>query len=270
MTKTCEERFIEEYTDCDKEIEMLEEKIEKYNQMMDTLKQEDIKNIIDKALKDETTVLLSYLKYDGVELDKHTKKIIENISSETIYNNLNRKIYDIEHYNISGREKYKKLLLQIKDLGLIKNYFNSIDVESKIGFFKCKSSSYTIFKCLTDGYKNTDYISELKNIMNEEFYVKCLNAEIVFIEQFTREPFGLNLTFDTSDYYEIIPESVRINNLEGVIQININGQCLYSDEEMKNIGKYIIKGHNEIYLGLKSTPNKIQRSIVYLAKVKEE
>lgn len=126
----------------------------------------------------------------------------------------------------------------------------------------------TIFKCLTNGYKNTDYISELKNIMNEEFYTKLLNGKIHFIEHYSGEPFGLNLTFAGSDVYEIIPESVRINNLEDVIQMNVNGHYLSSKEDMKNIGKYIEKGHNEIYLGLKTTPNKIMRSIVYLAKVK--
>ena len=268
MAKTYEERFLEEYNNCDKEKELYEKRIKKYKQMIDTLKQEDIKNIIDEALKEQTSLVLSFLKIDKVKLEYNTKKLIEKISSETIYDKLNNNIYNIENYCISGTEKYKKLLLQIKDLGLMKNYFDSIDVESKIGFFKCKSSPYTIFKCLTDGYKNTDYIQELKNIMNEEFYTKYLNTEIVFIENYSREPFGLHFEFDTSDYYEIIPESMRINNLEDVIQININGQCLYSDEEMKNIGKYIEKGHNDVYLGLKNTPNKINRSIVYLAKVR--
>ena len=268
MAKTYEERFLEEYINCDREKELYEKRIKKYKQMIDTLKQEDIKNIIDEALKEQTSLVLSYLKIDKVKLEYSTKKLIEKFSSETIYDKLNNNTYYIEHYYIPRIEEYKKLLLQIKNLGLMKNYFDSIDIESKIGFFKCKLSPYKIFKILTDGYKNTDYISELKNIMNEEFYTKCLNAEIVFIENYSREPFGLHFEFETPDYYEIIPESMRINNLEDVIQININGQCLYSYEEMKNIGKYIIKGHNDVYLGLKNTPNKINRSIVCLAKVK--
>ena len=262
-----EERFIEEYTSCDKEIEMLKEKIKKYKQMMDTLKQEDIKNVLDDTLKSEASVIITCLKNDEGKIDDLTKKLIKQLSSETIYNELNRKIYDIENYNISGREKYKMTLLQIKHLGLIKKYFDSIDIESKIGFFKCKSSSYTIFKSLINAYKDTDYISELKDIMNEEFYTKCLNAKIIFIEQYSMEPFGLSLTFDNSDWYEIIPESMRINNLEDVKQLNINGHWLYSNEDMKNIGEYIKKGHNKINLALKTMPNKINRSIVYLAKV---
>lgn len=268
MTKTYEERFLEEYTGCDKEIEMLNEKIKKYKQIIDTLKQENIKNIIDETLKEKTSLILSFLKIDKVELKDGTKKMIKKLSSETIYDELNNKIYNIEHYCISGRENYKKLLLQIKDLGLIKNYYDTIDVESKIGFFKCKASPYTIFKCLTNGYKNTDYLMKLKNIMNEEFYTKCLNAKILFIEYYSMEPFGLTLNFDTTDWYEIIPESMRINNLEDVIQININGHYIYSKEDMLNIGKYIEKGHNNIHLVLKSMSNKINRSIVYLAKVK--
>jgi hypothetical protein len=268
MTKSYEERFLEEYTDCDKDIEMLEEKIKKYNQILNTLSQENIKKVLDDALKDEASSMIIILKDDEGKMDELAKKLIKNLSSELIYRHLNRNIYNIKNYIIHGIEEHKKLLLQIKDLGLVKNYYDTIDVASKMKDRDVKILPGTIFKCLTNGYKNTDYIQELKNIMNEEFYTKALNGKILFIEHFTREPFGLNLTFEDSSIYEIIPESMRINNLEDVIQINVNGYYLSSKEEMKNIGKYIEKGHNEIYLGLKSTPNKIQRSIVYLAKVK--
>lgn len=264
------ERFIEEYTGCDKDIEMLEEKIKKYKQMMDTLKQEDIKNIIDKALKDETTILLSYLKYDGVELDKHTKKLIENISSETIYSTINNHIDTQKRYNIPGVEDHKKLLIQIKELRLIENYYDFIDVASNVENKDKRCVVPMMFDLLIKAYKKTDYLMKLKDIMNKEFYIKLLNKEIVLSEVFSKDPFGAYISFNTTDLYQIIPESVRINNLEGVRGININGQCLYSDEEMKNIGKYIIKGHNDIYLNMNIMPNKINRSILCLAKVNKE
>jgi uncharacterized protein YebE (UPF0316 family) len=268
MTKTYEERFLEEYTGCDREKELYEKRIKKYKQMIDTLKQEDIKNIIDEALKEQTSLVLSFLKIDKVELEYNTKNLIKKFSSETIYDKLNRKIYNIENYVIHGLEEHKKLLLQIKDLGLVKNYYDVVDIASNMKIEDVKTLPRTIFKCLINGYKNTDYLMKLKDIMNEEFYTKCLNGKILCIEYYSREPFGLTFTFAGSDFYEIIPESVRINNLEGVIGININGHYLGSKEDMKNIGKHIEKGMNEIYLDLKNTPNKINRSIVYLAKVK--
>jgi hypothetical protein len=268
MTNTCEERFLEEYTGCDKEIEMLNEKIKKYNQIMDTLSQEDIKKVLDDSLKDEASLIIGYLKIDKVEINDFTRKLIENLSSEKIYRHLNRKIYNIENYVIHGLKEHKKLLLQIKDLGLVKNYYDVVDIASNMKIEDVKTLPRTIFKCLINGYKNTDYLMKLKDIMNKEFYTKCLNGKLLYIEHYSREPFGLTFTFAGSDLYEIIPESVRINNLEGVIGININGHYLGSKEDMKNIGKHIEKGMNEIYLDLKNTPNKINRSIVYLAKVK--
>lgn len=268
MEKSYEERFIEEYIGCDKEIETYKKRIENYNQIMNTLKQEEIKNFIDEFLKTESKVLLSYLKIDGVEIDRHTKNLIEKLSTERIYDSLNNKIHD-KNYSIYSTEKHKKLLLQIKESRLLKNYYDLEDVESKIGFFNCKNCSYRIFRGLIHGYEKTDYLAKLKDIMNEEFYTKCLMNDIIFIEQFTRDPLGVSFGFDTNDLYEIIPESVRINNLEGITGINVNGHYL-SSEEMKNIGKYIEKGHNEIYLQLKDMPNKINRSIVYLANVKKE
>lgn len=264
MTKTYEERFLEEYITCDENIKNMKKEIEKYDEIMNTLKQEDIKNIIDKALKDETTTLLSYLKYDGVELDKHTKKLIENISSETIYSTMNNRIDTQKRYNIPGVEDHKKLLIQIKELRLIENYYDFIDV----AFKDKKCVVPMMFDLLIKAYKKTDYLMKLKDIMNKEFYIKLLNKETVLLEFFSKEPFGAYISFDPADFYQIIPESVRINNLEGVRGININGHCLYSDEEMKNIGKYIIKGHNDVYLNINIMPNKINRSIVCLAKVK--
>lgn len=268
MTKTYEERFIEEYTDCDKEIEMIEEKIKKYNQIMDTLTQEDIKKVLDDSLKDEASGFIIVLKDDEGKMDEFTKKLLKQLSSESIYRHLNRKIYNLKTYLIYGLQEHKKLLLQIKELGLIKNYYDTIDIASKMKCNDVKILPSKIFELLINNYKNTDYISELKNIMNEEFYTKLLNGKIHIIEYYSREPFGLSLSFATSDMYEIIPESMRINNLEGVGGININGQCLYSDEEMKNIGKYIKKGRNDVYLNMKIMPNKINRSIVYLVKTK--
>lgn len=264
MTKTYEERFIEEYTDCDEQIEKCNEKIEKYKQMMNTLKQEEIKNIIDKTLKSEASLIIGYLKIDKVEINDSTRKVIEKLSSENIYSTINGHIETQKRYNIPGFESHKKLLLQIKDLGLIENYYDFIDV----AFEDKRCVVPELFDCLMKSYKNTDYISELKNIMNEEFYTKLLNKEIVLFEVFSKDPFGAYISFDTTDLYEIIPESVRINNLEGVKGININGQCLYSDEEMKNIGKYIKKGRNDVYLNMNIMPNTMNRSIVCLAKAK--
>lgn len=264
MTKSYEERFLEEYTSCDKQIERLKEKVKKYNQIMDTLKQEEIKNILDDALKGEVGILMAYLKNDKCDMHDHTEKLIKQLSSETIFMYLNRKIYAIENYNIHGLENHKKLLLQIKDLGLVKNYYDVNDVASKMERKDVTVLPESIFECLINNYKNTDYISELKSIMNEELYIKLLNGKISFIEQFTRDPFGFSFTFDVYQECEIIPSSVRLNNLEDVTQINVNGHCLFSKEDMKNIGKYIEKRHNNILLSLKTYPNKIQRSIVYL------
>ena len=260
-----EERFLEEYIGCDERKEKCQEEVKKYNRMMDTLKQEEIKNVLDEALKIETSGFIVCLKGSDGKIDDYTKKLLEKLSSETIYNYLNRHIQNIENYIIRGIEDHKKLLLQIKELGLIKYYYDIIDVASKMKRKDVKILPNRIFESLINGYENTDYISELKNIMNEEFYAKLLNAKTVFIEQYAIDPFGSSFSFNPSDIYEIIPESVRINNLEDVVEINVNGHCLNSKEDMKNIGKYIEKGHNNIHLSLNNTPNKIQRSIVYLA-----
>jgi hypothetical protein len=265
MTKSYEERFLEDYIDCDKEKEIYEEKAKKYSQIMDTLKQEEIKNVLDEALKSEASVFITCLKSGDNKTDDYTRKLLNKLSSETIYNHLNRHIQNIKDYAIRGCENHKKLLLQIKNSGLVKNYYDLIDVALKMKVKDVKVRPNTIFKCLVYDYKNTDYISELKSIMNEEFYVKLLNAKTVIIEQGAMDPFGLSFSFNPSDMYEISPESVRINDLEDVIEINVNGHYLASKEDMKNIGKYIEKGHNNIHLSLKTMPNKIQRSIVYLA-----
>ena len=268
MTKTYEERFIEEYIDCDKKIEKCNEKIEKYKQMMNTLKQEEIKNIIDKTLKSEASLIIEYLKIDEVEINDLTKNLIKKLSSENIYSTINGYIENQKRYNIPGFESHKKLLLQIKKLGLIENYYDFIDVASNI---ENKDKSCVVpmmVDMLIKTYKKTDYLMKLKDIMNKEFYIKLLNKEIVLLEFFSKEPFSSYIIFENKDCYEIIPESVRINNLEGVKGININGHCLGSNEDMKNIGKYIKKGHNDIYLNMNIMPNKITRSIVCLAKVR--
>lgn len=109
-----EERFLEEYTGCDKEIEMLKEKIKKYKQIMDTLSQEDIKKVLDDSLKDEASGIIVVLKDDEGKIDKFTKKVIKQLSSESIYRHLNRKIYDIENYNISGCENIKNYYFKLR------------------------------------------------------------------------------------------------------------------------------------------------------------
>lgn len=268
MTKSYEERFIEEYTDCDEQIKKYNEKIEKYNQIMNTLKQEEIKNIIDKTLKTEASLIIGWLKIDKVEINDSTRKLIEKLSSEKIYSTINGYIETQKRYNIPGVEDHKKLLLQIKELGLMKNYYDFIDVAQNIENEDKRCVVPMYFDLFIKSYKKTDYLMKLKDIMNKEFYIKLLNKKIVLYEVFSEDPFGAYISFNTTDLYQIIPESARINNLEGVIGININGHYLGSNEDMKNIGKYIVKGHNDVYLSMNIFPNMRNRSIVCLAEMK--
>lgn len=268
-----ETRFIEEYTNCDNIIEIFEKERKEYIQMLDTLKQKEIMHIINEALKVEASTILSFIKIDGAEINESIKKIINNLSAETIYRKINNYIYNIEHYAISGYENHKKLLLQIKELGLLDKYYYLLDVADKLydkdnEYYKKTANTY--WEIMFNAYKKTDYISQFKEILDEDFCTKILNKDIVLIQQLTTDPLGVSFKFKTLDIYKIIPESVRINNLEDVNFITINGHNLYSDEDKKNIGKYIVEENNEIYLNLKVMPNKVPRCIVYFAKVNKD
>lgn len=268
-----ETRFIEEYTNYDNIIEIYEKERKEYIQMLNTLKQKEIMHIMDDALKVEASTILSYIKIDGAEIHESTKKIINNLSAETIYRKINNYIYNIEHYAISEYEKRKKLLLQIKELGLLDKYYYLLDVADKL-YDKdneyCKKTANTYWEIMFNAYKKTDYISQFKEILDEDFCAKILNKDIVLIQQLPNDPLGDSFKFKTLDIYKIIPESVRINNLEDINFITINGHNLYTDEDKKNVGKYIVEGNNEICLNLKVMPNKVPRCIVYFAKVNKD
>lgn len=260
------EKLMNEYIECDKFIDKCHEKIKEYKIKIDKLN--ELKDIIDEALKNDTSSILMCCKAMKIELDHHVEKQIKNISTDTILNYINNSIHNIEHYDIEGAIKHKKILLDIKRLGLAKHYYDMYEIYNHTEFSNAINTPDKIFEIIIKSYQDTDYINELKEIMEksgDEFYKDCITCKKLLIQMMSNEYLGTHIEFKyDSTIYKIIKESVRINNLKDVVYININNKYVNLDNADK-LGNYVIEGNNEIDIIVKGNKNEIVRSIVFMA-----
>jgi hypothetical protein len=260
------EKLMNNYIECDEFIDKCHEKIKEYKNKIDKLN--ELKDIIDEALKNDTSSILMCCKAMKIILDHHVEKQIKNISTDTIINYINNSIHNIEHYDIEGAIKHKKLLLDIKRLGLTKYYYDMYEIYNNTKFSNAINTPDKIFEIIINSYQDTDYINELKEIMEitgDEFYKDCITCKKLLIQMMSNVYLGTHIEFKyDSTLYKIIKESVRINNLKDVVHININNKYVSLDDADK-LGDYIIEGNNEIDIIIKGNKNEIVRSVIYMA-----
>ena len=171
-----------------------------------------------------------------------------------------------------------EIFLDIKRLGLTKYYYNMYDIYKNTEFSIAINTPDKIFELIINSYQNTNYINELKDIMEksgDEFYKDCITCKKLLIQMMPCEYHGTHIKFKyDSTKYKIIKESVRINNLKDVVYININNKYVSLDNANK-LGDYVIEGNNEICVVVKGDKeqnsldqkdkNEIVRSIVFMA-----
>ena len=269
------EKLMNNYIECDEFIDKCHKKIKEYKNKIDKLN--EIKDIIDEALKYSTSSIL--MCYKTMKIDLDDIKQIKNISTDTIINYINNSIHNIEHYDIEGAIKHKKLLLDIKRLGLTKYYYDMYEIYNNTEFSNAINTPDKIFEIIIKSYQDTDYINELKDIMEKsgnEFYKDCITCKKLLIQMMSKEYLGTHIEFKyDSTIYKIIKESVKINNLKDVVYININNKYV-SLVNADKLGDYVIEGNNEIDIIVKGkeqssldpqgdNKNEIVRSIVFMA-----
>ena len=259
------EKLMNKYIECDEFIDKCHKKIKEYKNKIDKLN--ELKDIIDEALKDNTSSILMFCKTMKIDLD-HVERQIKNISTDTIINYINNSIHNIEHYDIEGAIKHKKLLLDIKRLGLTKYYYDMYDIYINTEFSIAINTPDKIFELIINSYQDTDYIEKLKEIMEksgDKFYKDCITCKKLLIQMMSNEYLGTHIEFKyDSAVYKIIKESVRINNLKDVVYININNKYVNLDNADK-LGDYVIEGNNVIDIIIKGK-NEIVRSIIFMAE----
>lgn len=260
------EKLMNEYIECDKFIDKCHEKIKEYKNKIDKIN--ELKDIIDEALKNDTSSILMCCKAMKIDLDNCVERQIKNISTDTIINYINNSIHNIEHYDIEGAIKHKKLLLDIKRLGLTKYYYDMYEIYNHTEFSNAINTPDKIFELIISLYQDTDYINELKDIMEksgDKFYKDCITCKKLLIQMMSNEYLGTHIEFKyDSTIYKIIKESVRINNLKDVIHIKVNNKYIDLDNADK-LGDYVIEGNNKIDIIVKGNKNEIVRSIVFMA-----
>lgn len=261
------EKLMNKYVECDEFIDKCHEKIKEYKNKIDKLN--ELKDIIDEALKYKASSICMYCEAIKNDSDNTVKRQIKNISADTIINYINNSIHNIEHYDIEGANKHKKLLLDIKRLGLTKYYYDMYNVYNNTEFSIAINTPDKIFELIISSYQDTDYINELKDIMeksSDKFYKDCITCKKLLIQMMSIEYLGTHIEFKyDSSVYKIIKESVRINNLKDVVYININNKYVSLDNADK-LGDYVIEGNNEIDIIVKGNKNEIVRSIIFMAE----
>ena len=268
--ETYYERFINDIIEFEKTKGKYEADIKKYEQLINILNKDDIHEVIDEALKDNILSIIRIFNHSRAKTETILQTEIENLNFDIIINYIKNKIEHIYHYNINSIKITKEYLFQIKELGLLKYYYDLIDVESKLDktVIPVVCTPFDLFKSLIDAYKNTDYLDQIKKLMDEYgelFYNRLLKGEVVIVKNLSTEILGTNIFFRTKNNFKIIKDSIRLTDSTDIKSVDINNHSI-GIENITDINDYIVEGNNMIKLNINNLPNKIPRSIVYLAK----